>query len=286
MVLAVLSLDCLEDPHFVYALDCARFYNIRIMLLHDQASCFFPGEHQQPESLLKYGVFKDKAVTFMKQYVDTCVDQIFRKYQRFIDSKKQHDFLVLFGKTATDEYPQDNFSERENGFASMFIRSATRICTSVIQEFTEEEDASEPKENDQDRLSTRDLPDSKKDYLRSLVSSCHSIFYIPQGRRGPKLAVISRLEMYIYELALEYNTTVHIIDQHGVHGILLLKYAKRYGVNNIDSILELVSLHMPLQHIGIQIINKELKRGGCKSLASNTRVFLSHKRSSAQVFRY
>jgi hypothetical protein len=290
MVLAVLSKDSLKDPKFVYALDCALHYKVRIMLLHDQASCYFPGENEQPETLLKGGVFKDKAVTFMKQYVDTCVDQILRKYQRFLDSKKEYDFLVLLGEplptNATDEdpYPKEKASPlgpRETQYITMFIRNATYLHTVVPQAFAEEEDPSEPQNTDSTNVMTRDIPDAKKEQLRKLVSNCHSIFYLPQGKRGPKMAVISRMEMFIYELAVQYNTTIHIIDQHGVYGVLLLKYAKRYGVK--CDLLPLLSLHMPLRHIGIQIINKELKRGGCKSLSTNTRVFLSHKRSSAQV---
>lgn len=259
------------------------------MLLHDQASCYFPGEKEQPETLFKGGVFKDKAVTFMKQYVDTCVDQILRKFQRFLDSKKQHDFLVLLGKPIKNDQDLNDIEEespleeREKKFITMFIRNATYIHTIVPQAFSDQEDPAEPQEGDATNPLTQNISKVKKEHLRSLVSNCHSIFYIPQGRRNNRLAVISRMEMCIYELAVEHNTTVHIIDQHGVHGVLLLKYGRRYGVDNINDILALTSLHLPFRHIGIQIINKELKRGGCKSLATNTRIFLSHKRSSAQV---
>jgi len=87
--------------------------------------------------------------------------------------------------------------------------------------------------------------------------------------------------MTIYELAIEYNTAIRIVDQHGIYGVVLLKYAKRYGVD-ADILMANTSLHLPYSHFGLNIVNLELQRGGCKSLATNTRIFLSHKRSSAQ----
>ena len=50
---------------------------VKIVLVHDQATCSFPGPHEQPQYLSE--VFHDKAITFMSQYTSHCSRQILKK---------------------------------------------------------------------------------------------------------------------------------------------------------------------------------------------------------------
>jgi len=163
MILAVLSKDALKNPIFVFALTCALHYKVKIMLLHDQQSCPFPAERELNDTLIKGGLFKDKAVTFMKPYIDTVVQQILRKFQRYLDSKKQYDFLVLVGdRTIATTYPNKELRSNEAEMFKTFLCGANFITTTVFAAMTDEEDASIPKANDSESILYREIPHEKK----------------------------------------------------------------------------------------------------------------------------
>jgi hypothetical protein len=48
----------------VFAMECTLLYkNVRVILVHDVESCFFPGEDQQPENVRS--LFQEKAITYL-----------------------------------------------------------------------------------------------------------------------------------------------------------------------------------------------------------------------------
>ncbi len=81
VVILILSKDVLKVESAVFASEVAIFYSIRIILIHYQTSCFFPGLAEQPKSLSSAGVFHDKAVTYIQQYVKACVRQVLKKLE-------------------------------------------------------------------------------------------------------------------------------------------------------------------------------------------------------------
>ena len=60
----ILSKDSLFRPGMVFAMECTLLYkNVRVILVHDVESCFFPGEDQQPENVRS--LFQEKAITHL-----------------------------------------------------------------------------------------------------------------------------------------------------------------------------------------------------------------------------
>jgi len=82
----------LASSHF--AMNVAQKYGCRIVLVHDQSTCEFPGPDQQPKDIQE--VFHDKAVTYMKQYVRTCTRQVLRKSYKFPGMTKTFDLCILY----------------------------------------------------------------------------------------------------------------------------------------------------------------------------------------------
>ena len=64
------------------------YFIVKIVLVHDQATCFFPGENEQPDDLKQASVFHDKAITFMSQYTSHCTRQILKKVNFLLFSQK------------------------------------------------------------------------------------------------------------------------------------------------------------------------------------------------------
>ena len=54
----------------------ALYYKRKIVLVHDQASCMFPGVSEQPQFMQDAKLFDDKAITLVHQFVRTTLEQV------------------------------------------------------------------------------------------------------------------------------------------------------------------------------------------------------------------
>jgi len=204
-----------------------------------------------------------------------------KKFQRYIDSKKEYDFLALC-QVRTEKLATSTAGPREQGGIKGMLGDVKCAFYFLPMEFIQDKTIEKPDPADEQHEAMRPPTAEEKDHLEKLASNCHAIFYVPQGKSGPTLkGCVARREIYLYEQCVKYNTWIHIMDQHGCYGPSILRFCRRYNVDSTE-IMKRVSLYMPKMNVGINIVAFEKKRGGCRSLVSNTRAFLSHKRSTGQ----
>lgn len=75
----ILSKDVLSYASVRFAFKAALVYGVRVVLLHDQESCAFPGISEIPPFLQSTEIFHDKAITYHKQYLQACIDDLNKK---------------------------------------------------------------------------------------------------------------------------------------------------------------------------------------------------------------
>ena len=98
-LIVILSSGCLKSNDLVNAVITASHMNMRIIMVHDADTCFFPAYSEQPESIKRH--FSEKAITtlrgnfqlsnsswyFVVDYSDVAAKQILKKIQEHVVKK-------------------------------------------------------------------------------------------------------------------------------------------------------------------------------------------------------
>jgi len=81
-VVAILSKDSLKNNAFISGLELLKEHNedIKLILMHDAGSCYFPNHSEIPESVMS--LFAEKATTFLPDYADVVSDGLMESQRK------------------------------------------------------------------------------------------------------------------------------------------------------------------------------------------------------------
>jgi len=80
-VVAILSKDSLKNNAFVSGLELIKAHeDIKLILMHDAGSCYFPNHSEIPESVMS--LFAEKATTFLPDYADVVSDGLMESQRK------------------------------------------------------------------------------------------------------------------------------------------------------------------------------------------------------------
>jgi len=259
-LVAVLSKDFLKQKSSVYVMECALKHKKRIVLVHDQATCFFPGEAEQPQSLKDAHVFHDKAITYMKEYTDFVVKQVLKKALRASLTHPTMAEIVLF------------HHESQQEIADKFLKPAfDKIKTKTVP-FNEK--------------SGETAVDFAKKIIKTLAMSRSVVIMLHECMVAQKAIHFLREPIHL-ALMLNSQCRVYVLYDEDNTPVMLNAFAREANSPDVrqfvrQGVVTLLDEKNP-EVAAKSIIAQEKKLGGCRDeTETHTRCFLSHKRSSAQ----
>jgi hypothetical protein len=121
MVLLI-SKNSLELATVAFAVKTALLYCLPIILVHDLESCPFPNPFNYDPIFTTSGIFRDKAISFIADYVGACCLQLRKKYR---SSQTSFDFCLCYASSLSSEVAE-NFVTK---FDQYHIRTYKLECS-------------------------------------------------------------------------------------------------------------------------------------------------------------
>jgi len=136
IVAYVISQNSTKNQALTRAIEHAMLANLRIIVVHFNASCAFPDASEFPESLVD--VFNQKAITFIEQYADSCADMILKKIEAKNTSVEDLITRAFFShKRSTGQGMTGRLYERLKGDYKLFLDSEADFdltqLTTIVQ---------------------------------------------------------------------------------------------------------------------------------------------------------
>jgi len=143
-LVCILSSFCLQDPSFVFAMECAAKYNMVVLLVHAAETCPFPVCNIP--SIQSF--FSEKAITFLSDYGYAAAEQI---AERVAESKKKratsheaaediHTRLFLSHKRATAQAIAGRLYEGLKGDYRIFLDSEAQFKIHDLEKIVKQTD--------------------------------------------------------------------------------------------------------------------------------------------------
>lgn len=89
----------LKHATTIFALKTALLYGVDIITVHDMGSCPFPTLSNEDPVYMNSGIFNDKSITFLDEYLDKCGLQIVEKFK---SENKERDLCLCFFEGTKD----------------------------------------------------------------------------------------------------------------------------------------------------------------------------------------
>ena len=227
------------------------------MLIHDNGSCPFPTELQQPPLTRGKGVFDDKAVTYMDSYSDYCARQVLKK-----SFKGQHvDDLSIFC----------------HPWHLKTLLEISKINKLDINLLLFPGVSVEPFEMGP-RMKNTSFNTIE---LRRAVANSRAVVVLLHSSMAQEPSYLNEL----LDLSILFSTRIYLIFDDKLE-LQPFEYEKRLepNIHKVNLFGDtIIHWNQNLTTAIDDVILKEQKLGGCRGVIElKTRCFLSHKRSSAQ----
>jgi len=275
-LVVVLSKGILNLASARFAMNAAVHYKTKTVLVHDQATCFFPGENEQPQNLKDAGVFHDKAITFMGQYAHHCVKGILKKASK--TTMKTFD-LCFFGVSEYIEMVQ----------TSHLLSKIDCIFVSDDQDDYNEEDNENKAKNEEvtvdhtgEKVAIHEEKNFSYSNVKESIANSKAVVVILSDAMDYE----SNLNFFL-EIAILFSVRIHILYDEKNNKFMLIDIqrftgdrVKKAGLLQNEKVIMFTE---KIESAIAKIIGIEQKFGSCRDTDEiATRCFLSHKRSSAQ----
>jgi len=265
-LVVILSKDFLNLASAGYGMAVAVENGVRIVLVHDPATCYFPGESEQPQFLKDADVFHDKAITYMKQYKDVCARELLKKVSK--TPHKSYDVTIIYHHVVVN--PLNTITNIFQGAKLGFLQFPSQRFEPIAKDFMQ------PYERKPwDAISVRNMIASSRAvmiYLREEMAMDENIAHLNTA--------LQLIQLFGTRVYLLYDDS-HITTTMASLETRLNNKIRRSGLLQRPNVV--INIEDNLRSEAVKNVLKiERSFNNCNGVETETRGFLSHKRSSAQ----